>query len=89
MTADRYTRKDAERALQRLAAATGNRPATSWNDVGGWSLDYNPIYGGCVVVEIASEGGGQSHPLGDQRRTPRAFCDAVHFALRALDEVKR
>lgn len=75
----RYGRKDAEAAFARLAAATGNRIATSWNDVGGWSLDYAACYGGYVVHEVCSE------PFGSRRRPAREFCDAVWFAIRALE----
>ncbi len=81
---DRYTRKDAEKALQRLADATGHRLAESWNDVGGWELDYNPTYGGCVINEISNEGGAVSQPFGCQRHSPREFCDMVRFGIHAL-----
>ena len=85
----RYTRKDAEHAFERLLAMTGKRKATSWNDVGGWTLDYAPIYGGYNVEEISSPSGGVSQPFGMQRRTAREFCDTVRFladALRAMDK---
>lgn len=84
----RYTRKDAESALQRLAEATGHRVATSYSDIGGWSLDYAPIYGGFVIHEISTAGGGVSTPFGDRRRPAREFCDAVSFALRALESAR-
>jgi len=88
MTGDRYTRKDAERAFVRLCGMTGHRPARAWNDVGGWLFDWNGTYGGGVVAEVVTDGGGQSHPLGDRRRTAREFCDAVYFAARVLDAVE-
>ncbi len=52
--------------------------------VGAWTLDYNPIYGGCVVHEMFNDGGGVTQPMGSMRRTPREFCEAVHFAFDAI-----
>lgn len=82
---DRYTRKDAEAAFVHLCRAVGKGTATSYNDVGAWTLDYNATYGGAVVAEIVNDGGGQSHPLGDRRMSPREFCAAAWFAIRAID----
>lgn len=82
---DRYTHKDAERALERLAASTGHRIATSYNDIGAWTLDYNPIYGGCVVHEPMNESGGVTCPFGMERQTPRVFCAMANFAIRAME----
>lgn len=78
---ERYTKRDAEKAFERLLTLTGKH-AGPWNEVGAWQLDYNGTYGGYVVVEITSEGGGQTHPLGDMRRNARDFCSAVNFASR-------
>jgi hypothetical protein len=86
---ERYTRKDAERALGRLAVATGHRIADSYNDVGGWTLDYASCYGGFVVHEVYNETGGISLPFGHERRTAREFCDAVRFALYAIEQAQR
>lgn len=82
---ERYTRKDAEACFERLLKVTGHRHADSWNDVGGWQLDYAGCYGGYVVEEICTPGGGVRHPLGDRRRTAREFCEAVWFAERAIE----
>lgn len=87
--ADRYTRKDAQAAFERLIAALGGRVATTWNDVGAYRLDYNGIYCGYVVERVTSEGGSVTRPLGDQRRTAREFCDAVYFAGQVLREMAR
>lgn len=87
--ADRYTRKDAEAALDRLLAAMGERRAQDWNDVGGYRLDYNPIYGGVVVERVVNDSGAVTCPLGYQRRSPREFVEVVQFALEALQVVTR
>ena len=81
---DRYTKSDALHAMQRLADATGNRIARSWNDVGGWELDANPTYGGYVINEIVNEHGGVTRPFGDQRHPARQFCEMVNFAIGVL-----
>lgn len=53
----RYTRKDAEACFERLLRATGHRKAASWDDVGGWALDYNGVYGGFVVAGFVTRWG--------------------------------
>jgi hypothetical protein len=84
---DRYTRKDAEAAFDRLCAATGHRRATAYNDVGGWSLDYAACYGGFVIESPCNDGGGITQPFGSRRRTAREFCDVVRFAIDAIGQV--
>ena len=103
---DRYTRTDAENALERLAAALGKplghyrklrggEVSTFGSDTyttipGGWALDYNPTYGGCVIEEIDDRGGTSvRRPLGDRRMSPREFVDSVWFALNAIELYRR
>ncbi len=55
--AERYTRKDAGRAFERLREAKGARLASDYGIYdpereGAWALDHNATYGGYVVVEI-------------------------------------
>ncbi len=83
---DRYTRKDAEKAFDRLIRAIGGRMATSYNDVDAYRLDWNPTYGGGNIEQIASEQGGVRQPFGMMRRNAREFCDAVSFAVDTLHE---
>lgn len=85
---DRYTRKDAESALDRLCEATGNRRASAWNDVGGWQLDYAACYGGFVVNEVFNDGGGITQPFGSTRCSAREFCARVRFAIDAIEHAK-
>jgi len=67
----------------------GKHVARRYDDVGGWRLDYNPVYGGIVIEEIVNEGGGVSHPFGDRRLAPGEFLRTIMFALRVLGEVRR
>lgn len=98
---ERYTIKDAEKAMDRLCEELG-KPRGHYRTLepgevssiegntrittipGGWALDYNPIYGGCVVEEIAPDGHTWvSQPFGSTRRSPREFCQMVNDVLRA------
>lgn len=90
---DRYTRHDAEMAFERLAKKLGKDSSEPvWTRVGdrnvarvgAWILDCNFVYGGFVIAEIVSEGGGESHPLGERRMPAREFCQSVYFAERVL-----
>lgn len=82
---DRYTRKDAEKALRRLCAETGREYGYV---PGGWWLDYAPVYGGCNVSELMPEGSGERQPFGPQRVSPREFCDRIRFSLTLLNEAR-
>jgi hypothetical protein len=81
----RTSRKDVERVFKRLVDACGRHVAESYNDVGGWQLDFNSVYGGFVIEEIVTASGGVSHPFGDSRLKAGPFVDAMRFAERALD----
>lgn len=100
---DRYTRKDAERAFERLCEAL-NKPQGHYRTLaegeksnmangqtfstipGGWALDYNPVYGGCVIEELSPTPGETwvSTPFGMMRRSPREFCQFVSDVLNGL-----
>jgi len=95
--AERYTEKDAVECAQDLAVVLGKDFGKKLSDcytekgpkVGCWLLSYNPIYGGAVIEDIISEGGARDRPFGDTRRSPREFCDAVRFAITAVDLDRR
>jgi hypothetical protein len=80
----RYTIKDAEKCFIRLVSVVKGRQAKSFKDVGGLRLDYNPMYGGVNVEQIANEGGGVSQPFGSMRMKPEVFCHAVRLAEDAI-----
>lgn len=68
----RVTRKDAERAYNRLREALGKDDAYSIRihdpaREGAWLLDYNPAYGGYVIAEIVADSPpreGEDRPQG-------------------------
>ena len=81
---ERYTRKDAEAAFNRLVEAIGGRIAERYNDVGAYRLDWNRVYGGGNIEQIINDGGGVRQPFGHLRRNAKEFCGAVNLALHAL-----
>ena len=91
-------RKKAESCMKNLARLMKKQAGDCWKrtkkgknkaKIGCWDLDCNPVYGGCVITEIISEGGGETHPFGDQRRKPQSFCETINYAIRALEYKKR
>jgi hypothetical protein len=101
---DRYTRRDAEAAFERLAAAVGAKIADpSWKltdrrRLGAWILDHNSVYGGYVIEAYVSDSPPRderkqaytavTRPMGDTRRNARDFADACHFAARAIEAAR-
>ena len=89
----RTTKKDAIGCAKRISNNLGKKFGNCYvktddgykSVVGCWDFDYNATYGGGVITEIVSEGGGITHPLGSRRQKPAAFCEQVWFAENALD----
>lgn len=99
---DRYTKKDAIAAFNRLVAVIGGHVAKNSRDDGGYMLDHNGVYGGCKVEQVGcfphrpnpdgSPACGVSDVFGAARKTAREFCDAVYFAeqvIRAMEGHER
>ncbi len=111
---ERYTHKDAEKAVQRLAEAMslpyghyivtddepepfqGEQPKGRFKHLGngGWfttqpnalELDYNPVYGGCVISQIADTGGTWvSLPFSQERKGPREFVGYVNALITGME----
>lgn len=77
---ERYTKKDAERALDGLMQFLNKKHTAfdhSPSDIGSWYLDYNATYGGAVIHEVLSEGYGVK-TLGN-RMKPYEFCQAIRL----------
>lgn len=89
---ERKTQKDAVICAKRIANTLGKKFGNCWKrvdgknvaDIGCWNLDYNPTYGGAVIEEIMSEGGGVDNPLGMRKLKPSEFCSATQMAERAV-----
>lgn len=114
---ERYTHKDAEKAVQRLAEAmslpyghytvTEDEPESFEGEQNGgrfkrptvpngtlWfttqpnalELDYNPVYGGCVISQIADTGGTWvSLPFSQERKGPREFVGYVNALITGME----
>jgi len=83
------SKKHNQAVFERLVDACGAHVAHGYNDVGGWRLDYNGLYGGYNIEEIANESGGVRQPFGATRMKAAVFADAMHFALRAIEYSKK
>lgn len=90
--------KKSEECAKRLARLLKKQMGDCWKKkkdgklkakIGCWDIDCNPIYGGCVIEEMMSEGGGVDHPFGPRRRKPTEFCDTINFAIRVMEYRKR
>ena len=85
----RYTRKDCQEQLERLAAAL-DKPLYDPDrypdpQVGSWRLDYAGGYGGYVIEELYNEGGAVTMPLGYRRRNADTFVSTINFALDCIE----
>ena len=86
-------KKRAFACFRRLATTLGKEHGDCWKKVGNknvakigcWNFDYNPTYGGGVVVEIINEGGGEDMPLGMGRQKTEEFCRSVEMIEKALE----
>lgn len=72
----------------RYIHAIGGRHATSWNDVGGYKLDYASLYGGYVITRIENKMGGISYPFFYNRLTKKELYNAMCFACLTLEHIK-
>lgn len=97
----RTSRKEVDAVFERLCNSVGVTPlfvensntyrrdnAGNLHHAAGWSLDYNPTYGGYVIRGHSGEGTGESEPMGSSRMSAGEFVRAMHFAIRALDAHK-
>ena len=85
---ERLGKAYAKRQFELWLVATGGRAAKTYNDVGGYLLDYNPTYGGCQIERVMNEGGGVD-TVTYYRMSPREFGQAVHSARATLEERTR
>ncbi len=83
------SRKMIESLFKYFIESIGGKMASSWNDVGGYAINYNANYGGYQIVRISNSSGGVSEPFGSARMKAGAFEDALRFGTRAIEEYKR
>lgn len=86
--APRTTRAMIDRIFENFVHAIGERVAKDYRDKGGLALDYNPVYGGYVIVQYLPSG-GESHPFFSTRHSPAEFYDMLRFGYHAAVAAKR
>ena len=83
---ERITKKDVESLFAHFLEVTNRKPARTYNDVGGYWIDYKGFYGGWVIERISNTGGGVSCPFGMRRLSTTEMYNALHFALNTAGE---
>lgn len=83
--ADRITKSQIKSMFALFLKSIGGRPAQEYNDVGGYLLDYNPVYGGYSIERISNQAGGVSEPFGASKMKPQEFWYAMRFAMDAIE----
>lgn len=76
---DKITKAMVGTQFERFLENLGLRKANSWNDVGGYSLDYQSSYGGYVINVVHNEHGGIDCPFGHGRRSTKEMFDVLQF----------
>jgi hypothetical protein len=83
--ADRITKSQIKSMFALFLKSIGCRPAQDYKDVGGYLLDYNPIYGGYVIERIYNTQGAIDQPFGAYRMKSQDFWYAMRFAMDAIE----
>lgn len=82
------SKKQVENKFKFFIEAIGGKVASSYNDVGGYRLDYASCYGGYNIEQISNDSGAVSHPFGCARKKAGEFWDTLDFAGRASEAVR-
>jgi len=83
----RTTRKEVEGVFRLWLSAINGREAKSYNDVGGYQLDNNPVYGGYRVERIGNEHGGVADTF-TTRLSAYYFVTALRVSMRSIEEMR-
>lgn len=79
----RFSQKDVEARFDHFLKAIGKRRAVDYKDVGGYRLDYNPVYGGYSIEIIFNKNGAVSHPFGSRLKAADLISH-MSFAAEAI-----
>lgn len=83
----RITHQSIKVRFQYYCEVFGFRMATSWNDVGGYRLDYTPEYGGWRIEKIVNIEGGVMDIM-NERYSNKDFYNLLRFAIKSYQEKK-
>ena len=81
------TKKEIESAFRVWLGAIGGHHATSYGDIGGYSLDHNSVYGGWRIEQIQTDGGG-IREINYGRMPSGEFKHALNLASESVREYR-
>jgi hypothetical protein len=84
---NRTTRKEVEGVFRLWLSGIKGREAMDYNDVGGYRLDYNSVYGGYRVERICNAQGGVSDVF-TTRLKAWEFVTALRVSMRSIEEMR-
>jgi len=85
---ERITQSQVKSMFGLFLKAIGGRPAQSYNDVGGFLLDYNPTYGGYSIQRVSNQKGGVDEPFGAYKMKSSEFWYTLRFAMDTIEVMK-
>jgi len=83
----RTSRKEVEGVFRLWVEAIGGVQAKSYNDVGGYRLDFNSVYGGYEIERVCNEHGGVNVVTGG-RLSATEFVSALRVSMRSIEEMR-
>jgi hypothetical protein len=78
----RHTKKATQALFKTYCEAMGVKVATSYKDVGAWDLEFDTVYGYCIIEH--GKNGTPKMPFGHARYTALEMWTLLTFALRTL-----
>jgi len=81
---ERTTKADIQYSFERWLGLVNGKTAQSYQDIGGYQLDNNAIYGGVRIEQIVNAHGAV-HDV-TRRMKPAQFCEAVYFMEQSLSK---
>ena len=83
----RTSKKEIESAFRVWLGAIGGKYAETYNDVGGYTLDYNTTYGGWRIEQVTTDGGG-IREINYGRMSSGEFKHALNLASESVREYR-
>ena len=83
----RTTKKEVNAVFNLWVQSVNGHIAKDHKDVGGYTLDYNPFYGGYCIGQICNQYGGESI-FYDSRMPAREFVKALRYSMRTLEQAR-
>ena len=84
----RTTRKEVEGVFKLWLVYINGGIAEAYNNVNGYRLDYNSVYGGYRIEQVCNEHGGVRDVFATRLKTSE-FVAALRVAMRSIEEKDR